>query len=141
MCLPEAARAADIASSPRPGEVRAMAIATSNVDAIAQLHREGWIEARGQLLSTADFPELFRAVGRTWTAKDVAEGRFAIPDIHERTGHEISSDNPFGVLGPGDLVTSGNPQHTWLRSGELSEWIFAGKDVSPFVRSTAGTQR
>jgi hypothetical protein len=140
-CGPESAHAADTASSPRPGEVRTIALAAGNVDAIAQLHREGWIEARGQLLSTADFPELFQAVGRTWTATDVAAGRFAIPAIHERTGRQISSDNPFGVLGPGDLVTSGLPQHSWLRSGELSEWIFAGRDVSSFVRGAAGDQR
>ena len=53
--------AADNASAKRPcvGEVRALAIVLSEEDVIA-LHRGGWLEVRGQLLSTKAFPELFR---------------------------------------------------------------------------------
>jgi hypothetical protein len=107
-----------------------LAVAPTNLKTVAQLHREGWLEARGQLLSTSVYPELFEVVGRTWTRHEVKDGRFAIPEIHNRSQGRLSSDNPFGVLGPGDLVTSGKSQNAWLRPAPLSEWIFVGREVS-----------
>ena len=38
----------------RVGEVRAFAVAPGNSQVIAELHHDGWLEARGQLLSAHD---------------------------------------------------------------------------------------
>lgn len=115
---------------PLVGEVRSMAISPGNKDAVAEMHREGWLEARGQLLSTGAFPELFKAIGRTWTASDVNDGRFAIPEILDRSQLEVPSEHPVGILGPGDLVTGGRAMKAWLRHAPISYWIFVGHDVS-----------
>jgi Phage Tail Collar Domain len=115
-------RAAD-APAARVGEVRSFIVDTTDSSQIAALHHDGWIEARGQVVAVRALPELFKAVGRTWTGRRVAEGRFSVPDFDGRR----DSVNPFGVLGPGDLVTSGLP-HT-PRNMKTS-WIFAGRDVS-----------
>jgi hypothetical protein len=134
--------AADDASADRPhvGELRSLAIAPSNLKGVAQLHHDGWLEARGQLLSTSAYPELFEVVGRTWTRSEVKEGRFAIPEIRDQSQRRLSSDNPFGVLGPGDLVTSGRVQKAWLRQAPLSHWIFVGREVKE-VETIAATHR
>jgi hypothetical protein len=126
-----ATSAADGSSAERPlvGEVRSLAIAPSNLNAVADLHHDGWLEANGQLLSSSEFPELYEVVGRAWTTAETREGRFAVPELHDRSQRQASSDNPFGVLGPGDLVTSGQPQKAWLRQVPLSEWIFVGREV------------
>src|SRR6188508_2029472 len=115
---------------PLVGEVRSLAISPGNKTAVAEMHHEGWLEARGQLLSTSAFPELFKAIGRTWTASDVNDGRFAIPEILDRSQLEVPSDNPFGVLGPGDLIGGGRARKTWLRHAPISYWIFVGHDIS-----------
>lgn len=115
---------------PRVGEVRRFAVAPGNADVIAHLHHDGWLEARGQLLSASACDALFKTIGRTWTADDVGEGRFAVPDLHDRAQRSISSDNPFGVLGPGDLVTGGRVVRPWLRSNPMTYWIFTGQDVT-----------
>jgi hypothetical protein len=123
------------AAQARIGEVRMLAIAPDNRSVVAELHRDGWLEARGQALPVDEFPELYKMVGRTWTAEGVAENRFAIPEISDRAQRRLSSDNPFGVLGPGDLVTSGrvakNPP-----SVPLTCWIFVGRPVN--VASVSG---
>ena len=46
-------------------------------------------------------------VGRTWTASNVKKDRFAIPEIRDRSQRAASSDNPFNVLDPADLVIGG----------------------------------
>ena len=114
----------------RVGEVRAFAVGPGNSPVIAQLHHDGWLEARGQLLSARECQALFKIVGRTWTVDSVGEDRFAIPDLHTRSGRLASSDNPFGVLGPGDLVTSGRADRQWLRQSPITYWIFTGQDVT-----------
>lgn len=119
--LPAAAGAADAA---RVGEVRSFVVDTSSTDQIAALHRDGWLEAKGEVVAASAFPELFQAVGRAWTGKRVAEGRFTVPILGAA---RRSLDNPFGVLGPGDLVSSGTERHA--RNVE-STWIFAGRDVT-----------
>ena len=58
------------------------------------------------------------------------EDRFAIPEVQDHSQREISSHNPFGVLGPGDLVTSGPVAKEWLLQAPLSYWIFVGRDLS-----------
>jgi hypothetical protein len=113
--------------NPVVGEVRAMAVAWNNQQITEQMHRNGWLEARGQLLQTKMFPELYGAIGRDWTGPGADESHFALPRI-QRSTQIISSDNPYGVLGPGDLVTSGRPQRT--RNSVLWYWIYAGKDIS-----------
>jgi Phage Tail Collar Domain len=119
--LPAAAGAADAA---RVGEVRSFVVDVSSADQIAALHHDGWLEAKGEMVATSAFPELFRAVGRAWTGKRVAEGHFTVPILG---AVRRSSDNPVGVLGPGDLVSSGTGGHA--RNVE-STWIFTGRDVT-----------
>jgi Phage Tail Collar Domain len=116
--------------APLVGEVRAIAIAPTSETAIARLHQEGWLECRGQLLSDKDFPELYATVGRTWTAQDVPPDRFAVPDVNDPFRGRISSDNPFGVLGPGDLVTGEPVRKAWERKAPLTYWIFVGRSLS-----------
>jgi hypothetical protein len=122
------------ARTPLVGEVRAIAIAPTSERAIARLHREGWLECRGQLLSDKDFPELYATVGRSWTAQEVPPDRFAVPDVNDPFPGRISSDNPFGVLGPGDLVTGGRVRKAWERRAPLTYWIFVGRSLGS-VRS------
>ena len=115
LCSAASAWAADDRlAKPCVGEVMALAIDPNNAKAAVELHHDGWLAAQGQLLSASQFPELFEAVGRTWTADGVREDRFAIPNIHDRAQRIVSSDNPFGVLGPGDLVTGGRVRKSWL---------------------------
>jgi Phage Tail Collar Domain len=114
------------------GEVRMLAVARGDRSASAQLQREGWVEANGQLLDVARHEALYQRIGRTWTAEGVARDRFAVPRLEDSTQRARSSDNPFGVLGPGDLVTSGRARPVTSRRSPLSYWIFAGtpaKDV------------
>ena len=123
--------------APHVGEVREFAIAPGNDEVIDQLHRDGWLEARGQLLSAQACKALYGTIGRTWTAEDVAEGRFAIPDIYDRSQRSISSDDPFGVLGRADLVTSGRMTGQWVRTSPITHWIFTGQDVTRLEAYTA----
>ena len=128
--VPAAARAAqDNTAGPQVGEVRAFAVGQGNVGAVTALHRDGWLEANGELLSVAQFDALYRRIGRTWTAKRVAEDRFAVPRIHNEMQAAPDWANPYGVLGPGDLVTSGVMRETSVRA-PISYWIFVGRDVS-----------
>jgi hypothetical protein len=126
----------------RIGEVRAMAISRTNADAVAALHRSGWLEAQGELVAVSDLPQLFKAVGRDWTSDAVAEGQFAVPEIHDQSQRRtISSDNPFGVLGPGDVIQSGRPRKPGARPSPLSYWIFTGQDVSQLTAAHVVARR
>jgi tail collar domain len=132
ICGLATAGAAGVAGAQTPrfdvGEVRMMAITGGNRNAVDALHREGWLEARGQLLSIERFPELYQALGRTWTSESTAQGDFAVPALKDRSQAQ-SSRNPFGVLGPGDLITSGRSKSD-ARSFPLSYWIFTGRPVA-----------
>ena len=128
--LTAGAAAGAMPAGPRMGEVRAIAVGQANHDAVDELHRDGWLEANGQLLITADFDGLFRQIGRTWTAEGVAAQYFAVPDLRKGIASANEPPNPYGVLGPGDLVQSGRPQRTWERAHVISYWIFTGRDVS-----------
>src|SRR5262249_13646934 len=101
---PIATAHAQTASNPVLGEIRTLATSTVSRNVIARLHHDGWLEARGQVLSTSAYPALFKAIGREWTPSRVATDQFAVPDV-EGESSKRSSDNPYGVLGPGDLVT------------------------------------
>src|SRR5215471_16666374 len=131
ICGLAVAGAASVAGAQTPkfeiGEVRMMAIAAENRSAVEELHHEGWLEAHGQLLSINAFPELYRMIGRTWTSELIAEGRFAVPELNDRS-HLQNPVNPYGVLGPGDLITSGRAKGG-ARSFPLSYWIFVGRPV------------
>ena len=111
------------------GEVRMFTISRSDRDGVARLHREGWVEADGQVLGVAEYGQLYQRIGRRWTGRDVAENRFAVPRLQDSTQPKISSDNPFGVLGPGDVITSGRRPVT-TRDSPLSYWIFAGEPAA-----------
>jgi microcystin-dependent protein len=102
-----------------------MAVVAPGTRAVAQLHEQGWIEARGELLSAKEYPELFDAIGRTWTSDGVSEGRFAVPDVKD--SGRIRAANPFGVMGPGDLVAGGRTAKPWLNPAPISYWIYAGR--------------
>jgi tail collar domain len=125
-------RALDESAAPAPvvGEIRTLAVAEPNADVIARLHRQGWLEADGQLLCAADFPELYGAIARTWTVSTVQEGRFAVPDAEAEFQSHPSRDNLFGVLSAADLVTGGRDERSWSKSSHFSYWIYAGRDVS-----------
>jgi len=123
------AAADDKSPSARVGEIRAFAITRTNADAIADMHQSGWIEARGQLLSASAFPELYRVVRRDWTASDVREGQFALPEVRdERFQRAIETNAAYRVLGP-ELVTGGRTLKTNGRLSPISYWIFAGRVV------------
>jgi hypothetical protein len=118
------------AAAPRVGEVHAIAIAPGNETAVATLHRDGWLQANGALLRASQFPALYSAIGRTWTQPGVREGRFAVPNLHDTLQQPLSGDNPFGVLGPGDLVRGDQAPAAAARRVPLSYWIFVGQDLS-----------
>jgi hypothetical protein len=124
--------------APQVGEVHAIAIAPGNQSAVATLHRDGWVQADGALLRASQFPELYSAIGRTWTRPEVREGRFAVPNLHDALQQPLSGDNPFGVLGPGDLVRRDHvAASSWMPQAPLSYWIFVGRDVSGAPPETA----
>jgi hypothetical protein len=112
---------------PIVGEVRVLTVLAGS--AVDQLHRAGWLEARGQVVSRGDFPELFDTVGRSWTADGVPSDSFAVPLLTPGSIRVVTSaDNPYGVLGPGDMVRSGRPRPN--RQGPLGCWIYVGRAVA-----------
>jgi hypothetical protein len=129
---PSVASAGDDATPARArvGEVRMFVLDPANRGAVEALHREGWLEARGEVLPTNAFEALFKAIGRAWTADGVTSNRFAVPDLGNRAkrSESSSSRNPYGVLGPGDLVTGGRGSR--VRPQPVAFWIFTGQDVS-----------
>jgi len=112
------------------GEIRAFAVARSNAEAIVRLRHDGWIEADGRVLPVAEYPALYKRIGREWTADGVEEGRFAVPDLRGLLRRLISSDNAFGVLGPGDVLSAGSRTPAVKRSVPVLYWIFTGQDVT-----------
>lgn len=128
------------AAGPRVGEVRALAIAPGSAEAIAQLHRDGWLEAKGQLVPTAALPTLFKSIGRAWTADGISSDQFAIPELYDRSQREaLSSEDPFGVLG--GVIDSGRRPERTAKSFPLSYWIFAGQDVTQLAANRTVARR
>jgi hypothetical protein len=105
-----------------PGELRQFAIAAEQPSARDALHRAGWIEADGRLLREQDFPELYAQIGRAYTRAKTPKDFFAVPYLVDRR----NDPNPYGVLGPGDLITSGRPVPL---PPPPTYFIYAGKDV------------
>ena len=79
------ALAASADERPYLGEVRAIAMAKGNQDTVAKLHHDGWLEANGQTLPVAQFEDLYRQLGRAWTAAAVPQDRFTIPRLRDAT--------------------------------------------------------
>jgi hypothetical protein len=129
------------ASGAYVGEVRMFAVPHGDRNAAALLQREGWVEANGQLLDVGRYEELYQRIGRTWTADGVTRDRFAVPRLEDSTQRSRSSNNPFGVLGPGDLVTSGRVRPATSRRSPLSYWIFAGTPAKDAGAGGAGQAR
>jgi hypothetical protein len=116
--------------TPLVGEVREFVFVSGNDGVTARLHHDGWLEADGRVLPAGRFATLYKTIGRAWTPASVNSDWFAVPDLRDRLRGTMSSDNPFGVLGSGDLVTSGEPSQRGLRSGPSSYWIYTGQDLS-----------
>ena len=119
------------ADRPLVGELRTFAIPFNDDASRDMLHHEGWLEADGRLLPAHRFQPLFSVIGRTWTPAGVSSDEFAVPDLRGRSRRSISSDNPYDVLGPGDLVSSGHPVVKGTTSGPIAYWIFTGQDLTP----------
>jgi len=118
-------------SSAQVGEIRAFAIGRLTPAAVSEMHQRGWLEARGQVVSVERFPELYRIVGRDWTAKEVREQQFAIPEVGDiRFQRTVDTDNAYRALGPGDIITGGRIIKSSVRRHPISYWIFAGHPVT-----------
>jgi hypothetical protein len=118
------------------GELRLIALDPANANAVDTLHHAGWLEADGRLLKRDDYPELFAGIGRTWTRRKITAEQFAVPNLIDRN-RAISSDNPYGVLSPGDLITSGRPVP---KPAAPRYFIYVGRDVSASVVAVATTR-
>jgi len=117
---------------PYLGEVRAIAMAKGNQELVTRLHRDGWIEANGQTLPVAQFEDLYRQLGRTWTAAVVPHDRFALPRLRDTTQPLPSSDDPYGVLAAG---THNRPRRQPGLT-PLSYWLFIGQDIDRVAQVT-----
>ena len=109
-----------------PGELRQFAIASEPSSARDTLHRAGWVEADGRLLRQQEFPELYAYIGRAYTRPKIAKDLFAVPNLIDRR----NEPNPYGVLGPGDLITSGT---SLPRPPPPTYFICVGKDARSVV--------
>jgi microcystin-dependent protein len=133
--------AAAESSGAHVGEVRLFAVARGDRAVVAQLQDEGWVDVNGQLLDVDRYGELYRRIGRTWTADGVAANRFAVPRLEDSTQPTRSSDNPFGVLGHGDVLSSGRVRPVTSRRSPLSYWIFAGRHAASTASGAPREQR
>ena len=116
---------------PRIGEVRVIALAPGNQEVVTQLHQEGWLEANGQVLSTTEYPALYRQLGRAWTRAGIAQDRFALPRLRDATQPAASSSDPYEVLGSGATPTANKTtRRQQIHSTPLSYWIFVGPKSS-----------
>lgn len=120
--LASAAPALAADTTARVGEVRTFIVDRADPAAGAALERNGWIEADGATLPVAAFPELYKALGRTWTGRRVRSDAFTVPDLNLNRER-----NPFGVLTESDLVTGGRTSPV---RNAAAVWIFAGRDTT-----------
>jgi tail collar domain len=117
---------------PYLGEVRAIAMAKGNQELVTRLHHDGWVEANGQTLAVAQFEDLYRQLGRAWTAATVPQDRFTLPRLRDATQPLPSSDDPYGVLAAG----APNRPRRQPRQTPLSYWIFVGQDLDRIAQVT-----
>jgi len=112
-----------------PGEIRAFAVDAGDPQAMLALHRAGWLEAAGQLLSTQDFPVAYSMIHRSSAAEKVASDRFALPDLRWLSASPGGVDARTAELLGGDLVSGGRILRA---SGRLLYCVYVGADVSQF---------
>jgi hypothetical protein len=105
-----------------PGNLRQFAIAAEQPSAREALHRAGWVEADGRLFRQQDLPELYAQIGRAYTRAKTSKEFFAVPYLVDRR----NDPNPYGVLGPADLISSGLPAPL---PPAPTYFIYVGKDV------------
>ena len=112
----------------RIGEVRTLAIAPENQSVASELHRDGWLEARGQMLAVGEFPELYKVVGRAWTAGGVA--RIALRFRRSAIDHNgVSVGQPVWRARP-RRSRDGRANSKRRPSLPLTWWIFVGRPVT-----------
>jgi hypothetical protein len=128
--------AAAQSSGAQVGEVRTFAVRQGDLKAQVQMKRDGWLEADGQVLNISEYRELYLKIGRAWTGHDVAESRFAVPRLHDSTQPTVSSDNVYGVLGPGDVLAAGR-RPVISRNSPITYWIFAGDRTTVTASDTS----
>lgn len=117
---------------PMLGQVRTLAVNPQDQVQLRALAHEGWLEASGQVLHTQAFYPLYQTIGRTWTASRVPADEFALPDLDDQTmASARRARNPYGVLGPGDLVSGG--ERLPAARPSLLHFIYVGKDASEIV--------
>jgi hypothetical protein len=114
-------------TTPLVGEVRVVALDPRNQSELGQLRQQGWIQADGHLVSTSEFPALYRTIGRRWTSPHVASDKFALPDLDPADVQRRAENNPFGVLGPGDLVSGGQHERRAEGTASLMYFIYVGR--------------
>ena len=124
LVAPEISAQDQLTGTPIVGELRVLSVASSG--ATDRLHQAGWLEARGQIVSKSDFPELFDAIGRSWTGDGVSGDDFAIPLLTPGSMRvKTTADTTHRVASPGDQVSSNRPRQN--KQGPLSCWIFVGR--------------
>jgi len=124
LVAPEISAQDQLTGTPIVGELRVLSVASSA--ATDRLHQAGWLEARGQIVSKSDFPELFDAIGRSWTGDGVSGDDFAIPLLTPGSMRvKTTADTTHRVASPGDQVSSNRPRQN--KQGPLSCWIFVGR--------------
>lgn len=123
------------------GEILAFAIDSADPRALRELHRAGWLEATGQLLSTQDFPAARAMIGLAWTAENVPPDRFALPDLRYLSARPGSMDRVTRELLGGDLVTGGRTFGPRDSSWHLLYCVYVGTDVSELDSQTGRLKR
>lgn len=123
---------------PNVGEIRGFAGATAPA---------GWLLCQGQVLSTAEHPELFAVIGNAYGGDGI--DTFALPDSSGRVMRGAGPGNALGGSGGADRVTlsaSQMPGHTHglagsgagLRVSTLTTGQTAPIDGGVFGSSTTG---
>jgi hypothetical protein len=120
------------------GEIQTFAVDTGNPQAMLALHRAGWLEAAGQLLSTDEFSAAYTMIRRTWTADKIPSDKFALPDLRWLSALPGEVDARTAELLGGDIVTGGRILRP---SPRLLYCIYVGVDVSELDVGTGRLKR
>jgi hypothetical protein len=115
------------AGTPVVGELRPFAFpASAHPASLEALHRLGWLECRGEALAKEDFGELYAALGDSWGSGP--GGTFRAPDLRGHPKDRGFSETYKQLMGS-DLI-QGREDRMGSRTGELTVFIFVGRDVS-----------
>ncbi|MDR1129946.1 MAG: tail fiber protein, partial [Prevotellaceae bacterium] len=77
---------------------------------------EKWTECDGATFNVVDYPELYDAIGREWTADSVPDGQFQVPDLRGRTNLGLDISKP---VTPRDITTIGILPPTFDNNGRV----------------------